>query len=47
MGSREQRERVYVFEPPNDGRDEIFITWLQRGATRKSWFSRRAIANVT
>ncbi|MGK7949232.1 MAG: plasmid replication protein, CyRepA1 family [Xenococcaceae cyanobacterium] len=30
LGSRSQRERVYVFEPPNDGRDEIFETWLQR-----------------
>ena len=30
LGSRSQRERVYVFEPPSDGRDEIFETWLQR-----------------
>ena len=30
LGSREQRERVYVFEPPIDGREEIFASWLQR-----------------
>ncbi|BAU67449.1 hypothetical protein STA3757_48710 (plasmid) [Stanieria sp. NIES-3757] len=30
LGSREQRERVYVFEPPDDGRKEIFASWLQR-----------------
>ena len=30
LGSREQRERVYVFEPPSDGREEIFASWLQR-----------------
>ncbi len=30
LGSRGQRERVYVFEPPSDGRSEIFAHWLQR-----------------
>ncbi len=30
LGSRELRERVYVFEPPLDGREEIFASWLQR-----------------
>ena len=30
LGSRDKRKRVYVFEPPSDGRDEIFATWLQR-----------------
>ncbi len=30
FGSRSQRERVYVFESPNDGREEIFASWLQR-----------------
>ena len=30
LGSREQRERVYVFESPSDGREEIFASWLQR-----------------
>ncbi|WP_019505895.1 plasmid replication protein, CyRepA1 family [Pleurocapsa sp. PCC 7319] len=30
LGSREQRERVYVFESPNDGREEIFTNWLQK-----------------
>ena len=30
LGSREQRERVYVFELCNDGREEIFASWLQR-----------------
>ncbi|MBE9171377.1 DUF3854 domain-containing protein [Pleurocapsales cyanobacterium LEGE 06147] len=30
LGSRTQRERVYVFEPPDDGREEIFAHWLQR-----------------
>ena len=30
LGSREQRERVYVFELYNDGREEIFASWLQR-----------------
>lgn len=30
LGSREQRERVYVFELCNDGRAEIFTNWLQR-----------------
>ena len=30
LGSRSKRERVYVFEPPSDGREEIFATWLQR-----------------
>ena len=30
LGSTEQRSRVYVFESPNDGREEIFTNWLQR-----------------
>ncbi|MGF1539335.1 MAG: plasmid replication protein, CyRepA1 family, partial [Pleurocapsa sp.] len=30
LGSRGQRERVYVFEPQTDGREEIFALWLQR-----------------
>jgi hypothetical protein len=30
LGSREQRERVYIFESPDDGREEIFTNWLQR-----------------
>ena len=30
LGSREQRERVYVFKSPSDGREEIFASWLQR-----------------
>ena len=30
LGSREQRERVYVFESCDDGREEIFDSWLQR-----------------
>ncbi len=30
LGSREQRERVYVFKSPGDGREEIFTSWLQR-----------------
>jgi hypothetical protein len=30
LGSRGQRERVYTYEPPNDGRSEIFANWLQR-----------------
>ncbi|MGB5637123.1 MAG: bifunctional DNA primase/helicase, partial [Waterburya sp.] len=30
LGSRGQRERVYIFEPPSDGRSEIFASWLQR-----------------
>lgn len=30
LGSREQRERVYVFESSSDGREEIFASWLQR-----------------
>ncbi|MGL4883214.1 MAG: plasmid replication protein, CyRepA1 family, partial [Waterburya sp.] len=30
LGSRGQRERVYVFEPPDDGREEIFKSWLRR-----------------
>jgi len=30
LGSRVQRERVYVFEFPDDGRSEIFTSWLQR-----------------
>ncbi|MGB5714938.1 MAG: plasmid replication protein, CyRepA1 family, partial [Waterburya sp.] len=30
LGSRDKRERVYIFEPPNDGRSEIFASWLQR-----------------
>ncbi len=30
LGSREQRERVYVFVPPDDGREEIFASWLER-----------------
>ncbi|NJO99212.1 MAG: bifunctional DNA primase/helicase, partial [Pleurocapsa sp. CRU_1_2] len=30
FGSRTQRERVYIFEFPNDGREEIFTNWLQR-----------------
>jgi hypothetical protein len=33
LGSRSQRERVYVFEPPNDGREEIFKSWLRRDST--------------
>ena len=27
---RGQRERVYTYEPPDDGRSEIFASWLQR-----------------
>jgi hypothetical protein len=34
LGSRSQRERIYVFEPPNDGREEIFSSWLQRDAAK-------------
>ena len=30
LGSREQRERVYCFEFYDDGREEIFQSWLQR-----------------
>ncbi|MGV2831582.1 plasmid replication protein, CyRepA1 family [Myxosarcina sp. GI1(2024)] len=30
LGSRKERERVYMFEPPDDGREEIFASWLQR-----------------
>ena len=30
FGSRDQRERVYTFEPPDDGREEIFKSWLVR-----------------
>ena len=30
LGSREQRERVYMYEPPSDGRSEIFKSWLQK-----------------
>ena len=30
FGSREQRERVYSFEFPDDGREAIFQSWLQR-----------------
>jgi hypothetical protein len=30
LGSRGKRERVYVFEPPDDGREEIFNSWLRR-----------------
>ena len=30
LGSRNQRERVYVFVPPDDGREEIFASWLER-----------------
>ncbi len=30
LGSRKERERVYMFEPPSDGREEIFASWLQR-----------------
>jgi Domain of unknown function (DUF3854) len=30
LGSRNKRERVYIFEFCNDGREEIFATWLER-----------------
>jgi hypothetical protein len=30
FGSRTKRERVYIFESPNDGREKIFTTWLER-----------------
>jgi hypothetical protein len=30
LGSRAKRERVYILESPNDGREEIFATWLER-----------------
>jgi hypothetical protein len=30
LGSRGNRERAYTYEPPNDGRSEIFAHWLQR-----------------
>ncbi|MEL6442358.1 MAG: plasmid replication protein, CyRepA1 family [Cyanobacteria bacterium J06621_8] len=30
LGSRAQRERVYMFEPSDDGREEIFASWLRR-----------------
>jgi hypothetical protein len=36
LGSREQRERVYMFEPPDDGRDEIFASWLLRDRASSS-----------
>jgi hypothetical protein len=30
LGSRAKRERVYILEFCNDGREEIFATWLER-----------------
>jgi hypothetical protein len=36
LGSREQRERVYILEPPDDGRDEIFSSWRQRDRASSS-----------
>ncbi len=30
LGSRGQRERIYMFEQRDDGREEIFNSWLQR-----------------
>ncbi len=30
LGSRGDRERVYVYNPPLDGREDIFANWLQR-----------------
>jgi hypothetical protein len=30
FGSRSKRERVYIFESPNDGREEVFAAWLER-----------------
>ena len=30
LGSRGERERVYVYDPPLDGREEIFASWLQQ-----------------
>jgi hypothetical protein len=39
FGSREQRERVYVFEPFDDGREEIFVNWLQRDSAFVPIFS--------
>jgi hypothetical protein len=30
LGSRNKRERVYIFESPDDAREEIFATWLER-----------------
>jgi hypothetical protein len=32
LGARGDRERVYTYIPPTDGRDEVFATWLQRDA---------------
>ena len=36
LGSRSDRERVYVYEPPLDGREEIFENWLQRDKVSES-----------
>lgn len=33
LGSRTKRERVYVFQPPNDSRERIFESWLKRDQT--------------
>jgi hypothetical protein len=30
LGSRGHRERVYVYVPPSDGREEVFTAWLAR-----------------
>jgi hypothetical protein len=30
LGSRTKRERVYIFESPDDAREKIFATWLER-----------------
>jgi hypothetical protein len=30
LGSRGHRERVYVYVPPDDGREDVFAAWLAR-----------------
>lgn len=49
LGSREQRERVYVFESLSDSRSEIFANWLQRdnGFTQTESVSNSSTYNLS
>jgi hypothetical protein len=47
LGSREQRERVYVFEPLDDGREEIFASWLQRDSALAQKLSDSNLSSVS
>jgi hypothetical protein len=47
FGPRGKRERVYVYEPPNDGREEIFADWLERDMALAAAEEKKSAAKVS